>query len=394
MQSYRTSVYRLGAARLVSMAGNEAAFIALVAALYARTGSASWVSAALLASIGVRGVVGPLAGALGDRFDRQRVMVVSDLGAAACFLALAFVHLPAGIIALVTLASVFESAFVPASVAAVPNLVPREALTWANSTISSTRTVGHLLGPLAGGALVALGGAGLAFAANVASFLASAALVASVRRSFAAERHDATEHAGLAAGFAFLRGERVLRRMTAAWCACLFLVGAILVAEYPLAERFGSGSVGYGLLVASWGLGGLAGARGARSAVAALGEGRSLVAGSLLMGAGIGIVSVLPWFAPILVAMVVGGLGNALCEVAETQLVQARTPDAVRSRVVAAMEALALVAFGVSFVAGGPLVEALGPQHVYALGGVGCLLAATILLPLARVESVPALDAR
>jgi MFS family permease len=391
MQPYRTSVHRLGVARLVSMAGNEAAFIALIAALYSRTGSSLWVSAALLSSIGVQGLAAPVAGALGDRFDRQRVMIASDLGAAACFAALLLVDAPAWIIVLVTLASVFESAFLPASIAAVPNLVPREALTWANSTISATRTVGHLVGPLAGGVLVAAGGSRLAFAANLVSFLVSAALVASVRGRFSADRDGTARQGGIAAGFAFLRGDPVLRRVTTAWCACLFLVGAILVAEYPLARSFGGGSVAYGMLVASWGLGSLIGARGARTAVAALGEGRSLVAGSLLMGLGLGVVSVLPWFAPILIAMVVGGLGNALCEVAETQLVQLRAPDAVRSRVVASMEAAALVAFSLSFVVGGPLVDRVGPQHVYALGGLGCAAAAAIMLPLARRDPAPVL---
>src|SRR4051794_22043868 len=102
MHPYRTAVYRLGVARLVSMAGSEAAFIALVAALYGRTHSSLWVSAALLCSIGIGGAAAPLAGAVGDRLDRQRVMVASDLAAAGCFAALIVVRQPAAVIALVT----------------------------------------------------------------------------------------------------------------------------------------------------------------------------------------------------------------------------------------------------------------------------------------------------
>ena len=44
------------AARLVSVTGGDAAYIALVALVYDRTGSSLWVSAALLAMIGVGGI--------------------------------------------------------------------------------------------------------------------------------------------------------------------------------------------------------------------------------------------------------------------------------------------------------------------------------------------------
>ena len=51
--------------------------------------AAAWVSAALLAWIGVGGLVSPIAGSLGDRYDRRRVMIASDLAGAATFAAIA-----------------------------------------------------------------------------------------------------------------------------------------------------------------------------------------------------------------------------------------------------------------------------------------------------------------
>jgi hypothetical protein len=44
---YRTSVRRISIARMISLAGSEAAFIALIAALYTRTHSTTWVSGRL-----------------------------------------------------------------------------------------------------------------------------------------------------------------------------------------------------------------------------------------------------------------------------------------------------------------------------------------------------------
>jgi predicted MFS family arabinose efflux permease len=104
-QSHRPHVRRIAIARAVSIAGAEAAYVAIVATMLDRTGSAAWVSAALLAWIGVGGLVAPIAGSLGDRFDRRRVMIVSDLAGAATFAAIAFVHSPQALLALTVVAA-------------------------------------------------------------------------------------------------------------------------------------------------------------------------------------------------------------------------------------------------------------------------------------------------
>ena len=167
-----TPIHRLSLARLVSLTGGEAAYIALVALVYDRTDSSLWVSAALLAMIGVAGVCSPFAGMLGDRFDRRRVLIGSDLLAAALFLGIAFVDVPWQLVVLAGLAAAAESPFIPTSSSAVPNLVDDPAdLPRANSIIATGRTVGMLCGPLVGGLLVATVGSQAAFVANAATFL-------------------------------------------------------------------------------------------------------------------------------------------------------------------------------------------------------------------------------
>jgi MFS family permease len=116
-----TPIHRLSLARLVSLTGGEAAYIALVALVYDRTDSSLWVSAALLSMIGVAGVCAPFAGMLGDRFDRRRVLIASDVLAAALFLAIALVDAPWQLVILAGLAAAAESPFIPTSSAAVPN---------------------------------------------------------------------------------------------------------------------------------------------------------------------------------------------------------------------------------------------------------------------------------
>src|SRR5262249_57070088 len=83
---------RLAASRLASLTAGSAAYIALISAIYNETGSALWVSAALFFGV-VGSVLGaPAAGWIGDRFERRRVMVGSDLAAAVVAAAMA----PAG----------------------------------------------------------------------------------------------------------------------------------------------------------------------------------------------------------------------------------------------------------------------------------------------------------
>jgi predicted MFS family arabinose efflux permease len=61
-----------------------------------------------------------------------------------------------------------------------------------------------------------------------------------------------------------------------------------------------------------------------------------------------------------------------------TGLLQRRTPDAVRGRVVAARESIVNVAVMVGFLAAGPTIAAIGAQPTYAVGGVAALAAAVL----------------
>src|SRR5262245_15514836 len=90
-------VQRLAFARLVSLAGGSAAYIALVAAIYGETGSALRVSAAIFSSVVASVASAPFAGWIGDRFDRRGVLIGADAAAAVVSLAMAATaaHAPA-----------------------------------------------------------------------------------------------------------------------------------------------------------------------------------------------------------------------------------------------------------------------------------------------------------
>ncbi len=381
----RSTVRRLALARLISITGGAAAFAALNFTIYERTGSTAWLSASLLLTFGVAGAFAPLGGAIGDRFDRRRVMIASDLGGAVAFAAMALVRDPGWLLAVAFVAAVVETPFWSASAAAIPNMVSSEDLSWANGLLQLGENAGIMLGPALGGALLAVLGPSPVFAANAVSFVVSAALVATVHGRFSGDRADEEEHRGIGAGAAFIARDRVLRTMVLAWVVFVLGIGVAMVADVPLAEAFGTGPTGYGVMIAAWGAGSVLGSFAGRRMTEA-NEPRGLVFGTGVIGVSTLGIAISPWFPPVLVLLFAGGLGDALTMVAERGIQQRRTPDAVRSRVVAAGEAAVSLAIAVGFALGGPVVGVIGPKGAYAVGGATALLAAGVFLPVLRSE--------
>ena len=127
-------------ARLISALGTWTAFFAVRIALYNQTNSAWWVSILLFAELVPGVILGIAVGPLIDRWPRKRMMVLSDLGGAACFGALPFVHSPAGICAVSALAGFSAAFFRPACYASIPNLVGEESVVSANALVQAPRT--------------------------------------------------------------------------------------------------------------------------------------------------------------------------------------------------------------------------------------------------------------
>ena len=376
-----TAIHRISIGRAIAVTGFEAGWIALMVAVYARTHSTVWMSAALFVVIATSGLVAPLAGALGDRYDRRRVMVISELVAAVFAAAMVPVTAPGALIALAAMVGLAEAPFMPASSAAVPNLVPAERLQWANSTLAIGRNTGQLVGPVVGGVLAAAAGSRAVFGLTAIGFVVAAALVGSVTGRFSDERSAAEhEHSReLRAGFVALWDSPVLRGIAAAWMVFLFMLGPVLVAELPLAHTFGQGAAGYGLIAACWGGGSIAGSFLGRR-TARISEGGSMVWGCALIGTGFATVAVAPVFAFALAGMILAGMSDGTVTVSELTIIQRCTSDHVRSRVNAAFDAITAAAFALSFPAAGFLINLLGVRGAYWLAAIGCWLAALILV--------------
>jgi predicted MFS family arabinose efflux permease len=215
----------------------------------------------------------------------------------------------------------------------------------------------------------------------------SVALVWSVRANFAdpdRPQEEVDEHRGVAAGFRFIRRDRVLTWLLASWVVFILGMASTIIADPVLADEFGWGALGYGLLTTAWGAGTILGAWLGRN-VRQDQEAIWLVAFSGLVAVTGFAVFFTPWFWLVLVWVLLFGLADGPTQVAEQNLLQRRTPDVVRSRVMGAWEAANHLSLVFAFVIGGLIVPEIGPKPAYLLGGVTGLLGTALLLPLLRL---------
>ena len=394
MPSQGSAIRRLALALFVSSTMSEAAWIALAFDVYRRTGSGLWLAGVFLLTLGIPGLLTPIGGAIADRFDRRKVMVIADAGAAAVFCVLIFTQQPSAMLAVAFVAAIVERPFGPALRASVPNLVGPEELTRANSTLALGWKLGVVVGATAGGLLFERYGPAWVFGLNAASFLVSSGLIASIHGSFSAGRGGAVEddHRGALAGFRFVRRRVTLLALLGAWALLWLGVDIVIVGEPALVEELSGGALGYGLLGTAWGLGSIVGAFIGRRV------GRGAEVGAVVLEAvgtavGLAFVSFASSMTIAVLGMAIVAVFDALGEVAGTTLVQRETPDEVRGRVFAAFSTAGQAGNTVGFVAAGPLLDVVGARGLYRIGAVASGAAAVALTPALRARRLASEEA-
>ncbi len=284
---------------------------------------------------------------------------------------------PEALVPLLGLSSVAQSPFGPASAAALPNLVSPAEVPRANALVAATGSAGYLLGPLLGGVVLGAGASPTTlFAVDAATFLVSALLVTTIARPFGRGATD--EHPGALAGFRVIVREPALRLLVAGMVS-LVGIGIVDVASYPLSLELGGGTEGYGAMTALLGGGGVLGAALAGRVLAA-GPSRVLVGSFASESAGLALAGTAPVLTIGLGGMALSGMGRGLGDVAATTLLQTRAPDEVRSRVFAAEDGAAHLAFTMSALTGGLIVELLVARGAFAVAAAFGLLAFLLAL--------------
>ncbi|HEX4258570.1 MAG TPA: MFS transporter [Streptosporangiaceae bacterium] len=264
-----TAFRRLLGGLATSQIGDWLYNLALVTLVYSRTHSALWAGVTTAARVVPIVALGPLGGAIADRFDRRRLMIACDairLGLMLLLALMAVAHLPillAPVIAAVATAA--GSPYMPCASAVTPRLVPDDDLPGANTARSAVGAIGIIAGPALGGVLLLLGSPALAFVVNAATFGLSALAVLAIPAgpAFAVDPAAAARPSSLrrdvADGAAVLRAHPEALRLVGADIMCSLVYGMQTVLLLLVARHAGLGLHGYGYLFAGIGVGALAG---------------------------------------------------------------------------------------------------------------------------------------
>jgi MFS family permease len=382
----RSAIRRLAVATFLNNFGSWVAAVALPASIYERTGSAMWLALTLFFTFGIVGILAPFAGAIADRFQRRRVIILGNLLAGAVWLLLLLSQEPVWLLGWGFFADVVALPAGPAFGAAIPNLVDEEDLTWANGTLAVARKGAQVFGFAIGGILVASLGATWAFALNAVSFFIAVGIVLTVHGRFEADAEEGAEaerRGSPFAGFPVVWRDPVLRPLFLVWTILFVTIDIALVADLPLAESFGWGARGYGFMNGSWALGALVGALLGRR-ISRRFEPWAVLIGVLGAAAGYFLVAMAPLFLIVLIGIAIAGGTDAGDEIAGFAIIQRATTDAVRGRVIGAVFTAGFVAQAFGFFLAGFLVESIGTRLTYAICATGSLAAVPILLPMFR----------
>jgi dTMP kinase len=274
--------FRLWLAQVVSSLGDWLGFLA-IAILAARVGGTSGSAAVglvMAARIAPGFFLAPVAGVMVDRWDRKKVMVVCDLGRAAVVASLPFVDTVIGLVIASLVLEVFTLLWSPAKEASVPNLVPNDRLTSANSLsvaaaygtfpiaapiFALLAKVAEPLGRFSPLEPLRINQSSLAFYVDVATFLTSALMISTLALPEAARRAKRAERGRvdwnlafheLREGWKFIAVTPVVRAVNVGLATGLMGGGMVV----PLGTIFsiavlGAGAAGFGVFITALGFG-------------------------------------------------------------------------------------------------------------------------------------------
>lgn len=372
---------RLFLSSVVSLMGDWFSFVAvagLVTELTGRPGAAAFIYAATVLPVFL---ASPIAGAIADRFDRKRVLVIADLARVPVALLLCaaawWSSVPLAVAAIIAL-GVGASFYDPIASAATPNLVPPEDLASAQSLMGAVWGSMLMVGAGLGGLVAELLGRQAAFLIDAVSFLVSALLVIGIRKPLQVAAPPAEAQGALREVLRYIRETPIVSRLLFAKvgvCASNGIVG--LLPAFALGRFAGTG-VATGLLFAARGLGSLVGPILARGATGATPTRRGIIVvcgiSTLSYCAVYAVFPLVEVFAIAMLLVVLAHLGGGAQWSLSTFGLQHETPDHLRGRIMALDYGIATLFIGLSSIVAGLLADAIGVAPatwwLTAVGGV------------------------
>jgi MFS family permease len=375
--------------KLLSTAGIWIHNVVAAILAFELSGSAFVVGLVSVAQFGPQLIFAPLSGAMADRGDRRRQVVLGRViaaagsGGLALWIAVVGVDGLPGAWPVVAAALVVGIGFVvggPAMNALIPALVRPNELAGAVALNSVPFTIARAGGPAIGAVVAASAGPATAFAIAAATNLLFVAILVPLRVRSRAETSGGDRR--VRAGLAYLRQDRAILLL-------LVGVGAIGIGADPvitltpsLSAGFGQGSTLVGVFASSFGV-------GAGAAFLILGTLRRRIGlprlgtlGLVLLAAGTAATGLAPTPAIAIGALLVGGAGMTMSLTSLSTQLQQRLPDELRGRVMAL--------WSVAFLGSRPVAAAVNGAVADALTPLVALLCVAAVVGVAAIWCRPA----
>ncbi len=377
---------RLATTYAVNELGDWMGIIALSVLVFDRTDSALATAGLFLGTRFLPALLAPILVARAERPPPRFALPVIYCGEAAAFGGLALLaddFSLAGVIVLATIDGALAltgRSLTRAVVAAT--LGPAGELRAGNALLNVAFTGGAAIGPGLAGIVVAGFGVQTALLLDAASFYAIAWILLTAGPMPRAEPEDGRMRDRVRAGIAYIREKAVLRRLLLAQGAAFVFFAAVIPVEVVYAkETLGASDSGYGLMLASWGvgmvLGSLVFAAVRRTSLALL-----LFFSTLAVGAGYLGLAAAPTLALACAASVLGGTGNGVQWVSTISAVQEMTAAGMQARVMSVLESIGAAMPGVGFVVGGVVASVASPRTAFLVAGLGVIAIVLVVAPI------------
>jgi predicted MFS family arabinose efflux permease len=389
IRRHLTPLTFLVVANAVSLTGNVIATVAVPWLVLTTTGSAALTGLAVFAGAGAAAIGGLVAGRIVDAIGPVRTSSMADLlsglAVAPLPILLAFDALEIWHVVLLAVAGTLADS---AGSTARQSLVPAAAddcgyrRERANALFTSAEHVGYLLGAPIGGVLIAAIGVGGALWVTVAAF-AFAAVVVAVLVRVPSPRPAAgpAESAGLREAIAFIWRDPALRALFIFPTLAVLLVGPLAPIVLPVMAREAFGDpVVLGVMVASYGAGGLLGAAGYGMLGSRVPRRWLYLAVFVVWPSTYAAIALVPFLPVILVMLVTLGAAAGSLVPLQATIRQERSPARLLPRVVGLSTASVPVAAPIGVLATGLLIEALGLHQTMLLMTMGAALIGAVVV--------------
>jgi MFS family permease len=319
-----------------------------------------------------------VAGVLADRVDRRRLLVLTQLAAAALAATLGLLTITGAVqfwhvVLIAFLAGCAGALGLPAFQAVVSTLVDRSVIGNAVALNSAQFNLGRILGPTLAGAAIAAGGLALAFWTNAIGLLIVALVIATLPIASPASliRVEASLWSNLMDGIDAMRRDPIIRVLVLlAAVPALFVLNYMVLMPVYARDVLAIGAPGLGLLTAAIGSGALAGALGVALLRPSGGSGRLLLAGLSLAAGALVVFAVSRWLPLSLAALAVLGASQVAYYATTNTLIQVLVAPRLRGRVMSLYILTSLGVIPMGNLLAGIVAERFGATAALAGGGL------------------------